>query len=79
LNYRKSPERPLKAGERRRTFTDAEGIYWDVRETKGPDYDRRGSMSLIFESINAIRRVRDYPADWYELSEAKLAEISQRT
>ena len=79
MNYRKSPERPLVAGERRRTFTDPEGTFWDVREIKAPDYDRRGSMCLIFESSGAIRRVRDYPADWYELSELGLAEISQRT
>ena len=78
MNYRKSPERPIKSGERRRTFTDQDGTYWDVRETKASEYDRRGGMNLIFESAGAIRRVRDYPDNWYELSEAALAEISLR-
>ena len=77
MNYRKSPERPLKSNERRRTFTDEEGVYWDVREVKTPDYDRRGGACLIFESGNAFRRVRNYPPDWDRLSEAELVNLSR--
>ena len=76
MNYRKSPARPIVKDERRRTFTDADGTFWDVREVDAPDYDRRGSRCLIFESLNSIRRVRNYPPDWYELSEERLGEIS---
>ena len=78
VNYRKTPERPLHADESRRTFTDDEGIFWEVREVKNPDYDRRGGKSLLFESLHAFRRVRNYPADWHGLSEAALAELSTR-
>jgi hypothetical protein len=77
VNYRNSPERPLQAGQRRRTFTDEEGIYWDVREVKNADYDRRGGQSLVFESANAFRRVRSYPENWFEWSDADLAVLSR--
>jgi hypothetical protein len=76
VNYRKSPERPLKANEKRRTFSDQDGVYWDVREVKATDYDRRAGSCLIFESANSFRRVRNYPPDWHELSEEALRELS---
>jgi hypothetical protein len=79
VNYRKSPERPVVAGERRRTFTDHDGIFWEVREVKNPDYDRRGGSSLIFESLGAVRRVRNYPEDWPTITDAQLDELSQLT
>ena len=79
MNYRKSPERPIKVGERRRTFSAADGTFWDVREVKNPDYDRRGGSSLIFESVGAVRRVRNFPADWTTLSDAALDALSQTT
>ena len=79
MNYRKSPERPIQAGERRRTFTDDDGTFWDVREVKNPDYDRRGGSSLIFESMGAVRRVRNYPAEWMALPDAELAALSRGT
>lgn len=79
VNYRKSPERPLRSDEGRRTFTDDEGTFWDVREVKNPDYDRRGGKSLLFDSVHAFRRVRQYPANWLELTDAELAELSRRT
>lgn len=78
MNYRKSPERPLQADESRRTFTDEEGTFWEVREVKNPDYDRRGGKSLVFESLHAFRRVRNYPENWPTLSEAALADLSTR-
>jgi hypothetical protein len=73
---RRSPGRPLHAGEAWRAFTDADGTLWEVRELRTPDYDRRASTSLIFESVGAIRRVRNFPARWMELSDAELAELS---
>ena len=79
VNYRKSPERPIQVGENRRTFTSADGTFWEVREVKNPDYDRRGGSSLIFESLSAVRRVRNYPADWITLSEEALDALSERT
>ena len=59
-----------------RSFVDAEGGRWRVFEQSFNDYDRRRGMSLIFSSENAVRRVRDYPADWIDLSDAELVRLS---
>jgi hypothetical protein len=79
LSHRKSPDRPIRVGERHRTFTDRDGTFWDVKEVANPDYDRRSGSSLIFESINAVRRVRNFPANWVKLSDADLDDLSRRT
>jgi hypothetical protein len=79
VQQRKSPERPIQAGDKRRTFTDREGTFWDVREVRNPEYDRRGGTSLVFESSNAIRRVRNFPDNWMRLSEADLDALSRAT
>jgi hypothetical protein len=78
VNERKSPERPLRSDEARRTFTDEDGVHWDVREMKTPDYDRRGGKSLLFDSVHAFRLVRQYPDNWMDLTDAELAELSRR-
>ena len=59
-----------------RSFVDAEGAQWRVYEQAFGDYDRRAGRSLIFNSDFAVRRVRDYPANWMELSEKELMELS---
>jgi hypothetical protein len=59
-----------------RSFLDAEGARWRVYEQAFADYDRRSGMSLIFASESAVRRVRDYPADWMQLSDAELVALS---
>jgi hypothetical protein len=59
-----------------RTFIDDEGQSWTVSEQPFAEYDRRGGHSLIFESDLAVRRVRNYPADWFHLSNAALAALS---
>ena len=67
-------------GERPRTrsFTDDLGQTWLVAEQPFSEYDRRSGSSLIFSSELAVRRVRDYPSDWYTLSERALAVLSWR-
>lgn len=67
-----------QADPRRRFFTDVDGNPWEVREAKNPDYDRRGGLSLIFESPGCVRRVRNYPADWFALSVDGLRELNGR-
>jgi hypothetical protein len=62
--------------ERERVFVDSEGARWQVREMPFSDYDRRRGRSLIFWSDGAVRRVRDYPAEWYLLSDDELMELS---
>jgi hypothetical protein len=63
---------------RTRTFTDDLGQTWLVTEQPFSEYDRRSGSSLIFSSELAVRRVRDYPSDWYTLSESALAALSWR-
>ena len=59
-----------------RSFTDDLGHTWLVREQPFSEYDRRSGFSLIFSSELAVRRVRDYPKDWFALSDAELAALS---
>jgi len=59
-----------------RSFVDGDGVHWTVYEQAFGDYDRRSSSSLIFNSDFAVRRVRNYPANWLELSERELMELS---
>jgi hypothetical protein len=62
-----------------RSFLDTEGARWQVYEQAFGDYDRRSGMSLIFASESAVRRVRDFPADWMELSDDELLALSWRS
>ena len=64
------------AVEREREFVDVDGTRWRVKEMAFSLYDRRRGASLIFWSDGAVRRVRDYPDNWYELSEDDLARLS---
>ena len=54
-----------------------EGERWIVYEVVSA-YDRRGA-SLVFESENVVRRVRDYPANWRELPNADLLLTMERS
>ena len=49
---------------------------WRVFEQPFSEYDRRTGCSLIFASELAVRRVRDYPSDWFTLPEAALERLS---
>ena len=61
---------------RERVFVDDDGTRWQVSERPFADYDRRRGVSLIFASDAAVRRVRDFPADWYSLSIEALIRLS---
>lgn len=63
------------SGHRTRTFV-AEGALWTVR-LRTSTYDRRGP-DLVFESDHLIRRVRDFPERWYELTDEQLFALSSR-
>ena len=54
------------------------GREWTIREVVAPEYDRRAGTNLIFEASDIVRRVRCFPENWRELSEADLAELSRR-
>jgi hypothetical protein len=67
---------PRVPDARSRTFVADDGQIWHVSERAFSEYDRRRGHSLIFTSDLAVRRVRDYPANWYDLSEQALAALS---
>lgn len=71
-----SPAGVRKAPAQVRTFVDTEGIRWQVTERPFADYDRRRGHSLIFSSDGAVRRVREFPADWFSLSDEELLALS---
>lgn len=62
-----------------RSFVDEDGAHWTVYEQAFGDYDRRSSLSLVFNSEFAVRRVRNYPANWLELSERELILLSWKS
>ena len=59
-----------------RIVVGRDGREWIVREVPAPDLDRRQTPSLVFEAPDIIRRVRSYPANWRELSDEALFELS---
>jgi hypothetical protein len=59
-----------------RVFHDADGQRWQVFEKAFDAFDRRSGASLIFVSEVAMRRVRNYPANWMELTDDELATLS---
>ena len=69
-------ERVSEPNNAERAFVDADGMRWRVFEQAISAYDRRRGASLIFSSDAAVRRVRDYPADWHALSDAELSTLS---
>src|SRR3954452_7531863 len=75
LDY--SPTRKTGVDEPRRSITDHEGRRWTVFESPST-YDRR-KLSLVFYSLDVIRRVRNYPADWHEWTDAALLDLSMRS
>ena len=53
-------------------------VPWRVYELASA-FDRRATPSLIFESEDVVRRVRNYPVDWRRLSDAELFALSWRS
>ena len=83
-----SPQRPTTAGsssfDRRGSsrvddlhFRSSDGTRWTVGERGDGDGSAK-RMSLVFESTDSARRVREYPANWRELSPAELEALSWR-
>ena len=58
---------------------DLRSVIWTVREVSGAELaDAPSRVSLVFMSYMAMRRVYDYPADWFTLSDAELLAVSWR-
>lgn len=63
--------------QRQRVVVDAEGRRWAVYESPLP-YDRRATSSLVFVASDVMRRVRNFPPDWFEWPDAALLDLSNR-
>lgn len=63
------------AGPTRRRVLLIAGVRWEVRLFTSR-YDRRSRPDLLFESDGIVRRVRNYPTDWYALGDDDLFEVS---
>jgi hypothetical protein len=59
-----------------RSVRDAHGVPWLVQEVRDWEYDRRSATSLVFSSDDVMRRVRDYPPNWIDLSDEDLIALS---
>ena len=54
----------------------ATSTHWVIVEIRDAPYDRRGGRSLVFSTDGVMRRVRDFPANWFELSDHDLLALS---
>jgi hypothetical protein len=64
--------------ESQRSFVGGDHRLWHVREVGPPAYDRRASASLVFYTDEMMRRVRQFPANWRDLSDDDLYSLSMR-
>ena len=53
-----------------------DAVSWLVYELPPQPFDRRSTPSLVFESEGAVRRVRDFPANWRTFGDAELFALS---
>lgn len=67
--------RRVREAQRTGRVVDEEEKHWLVYELP-PSHDRRSSPSLVFESDTAIRRIREFPGNWRELSDEELIALS---
>jgi hypothetical protein len=70
-----APE-PILASDRATRVLERDGRQWLVFEHVRR-YDRRSSPDLVFESDAVVRRVRNFPPDWYRLSSDELWALCQ--
>lgn len=60
-----------------RLVRDDDGRWWRVREFVS-SFDRRARPSLVFETDDMMRRVREYPAGWMSLSDGELLALTSK-
>ena len=61
-----------------RRFVDSFSRAWTVREVQSPEPRVAARPTcLVFETESLARRVRQFPANWHELSESQLEELSK--
>lgn len=57
-------------------FTDELGRIWTVAEQSCLDAEGKRGRCLIFTTEGVVRRVRQFPPDWYRLDAAGLVRLS---
>ena len=68
---------PLRIVGRSVSFVDNEHVLWTVTERDARDVPgNRGVRCLIFASVEAVRRVWEYPAGWRDLLTPSLIALS---
>jgi hypothetical protein len=68
-------EPAIQEGEPPVRVIQADATEWRVYE-QPPVYDRRRRPDLVFESEGVIRRVRNYPTNWLDLTDDELIAVS---
>ena len=66
----------IREAKRTAQRLSVDGVPWLVYELPPMIFDRRSSPSLVFETDNTVRRVRDFPANWRDLSDDDLFALS---
>ena len=66
----------LREAQRTARLIIIDGVRWSVYELPPMVFDRRNSPSLVFESDETVRRVREYPPAWRALSDDDLFALS---
>ena len=65
---------------RRRSYTDAAGVFWTVEFRDRVDsVSRHIEPMLLFTSASGFRCVRDFPTDWHLLEDRDLERLSWNT
>jgi hypothetical protein len=77
-DYRKRSTGMAHKKPDKRSIVGGDGYEWLVREFENLAVGSI-SRSLVFERPEVVRRVRDYPRDWADLSDDQLYRLSLRT
>jgi hypothetical protein len=59
-----------------RRFIGGDGREWVVEESPLPTYCRDSGACLVFHTVDAARRVRNFPPDWFDYSDTDLYRLS---
>lgn len=70
------PHDVLRAAQRAGRQVYVDGQPWLVYELPPLVFDRRTSPSLVFETDGAMRRVRNFPPHWRDLTDEDLFALS---
>ena len=65
----------VRAAKREAIHVTTGGIRWCVYEVPATAMDRRSTPSLVFETDDVVRRIRNYPPEWRDLTEEDLVRL----